>query len=270
MSIVRAIVIEGRPFQFLEDAMRRVYRCLGKSLPEAVYKWYCYHRYVRPLLNGSLEPAEAQARFWHWYGVRWMRIVRKRLGAMTDRDPLARFPDKTLRITEEILSLNPSIVFEFGCGYGLLLQALRSRRPDLALAGVDVSSEQLRVARYHIPGADLRQVEPGQRIESGRRYDTVVCSGVLTTVPPDGLVGAIRGLIEQTDRYLVIEDAIPVDGRPLRRDFVYPGIHVYMHEYPPAVERAASQAGRTLRLEKQTPITSLDGTECMIFVYALS
>jgi SAM-dependent methyltransferase len=54
-------------------------------------------------------------------------------------------------IYETVLQLNPTSVFELGCGHGMHLHSLQVLKPDLVLAGIDRSAKQLEFLQESFP-----------------------------------------------------------------------------------------------------------------------
>jgi ubiquinone/menaquinone biosynthesis C-methylase UbiE len=78
-----------------------------------------------------------------------------------------------------------SSVLDIGCGSGATLARLSKLRPDLALAGVDISLGDLTRARSAIPSADLRLVSATKLPFPDQIFDVVLCMEVIEHVPPD-------------------------------------------------------------------------------------
>jgi SAM-dependent methyltransferase len=77
--------------------------------------------------------------------------------------------------------------FELGCGTGVVLQALRSRRPELALAGGEPFEAGLEVARARVPDASLYQLD-GRRLPFEDEFDVVGAFDVLEHIDEDEAV----------------------------------------------------------------------------------
>jgi SAM-dependent methyltransferase len=78
-------------------------------------------------------------------------------------------------------------VFELGCGTGVVLAALRARRPELTLAGGDPFLAGLDIARRRVPGVPLYQLD-GRRLPFEKEFDVVGAFDVLEHVDDDGRV----------------------------------------------------------------------------------
>ena len=74
------------------------------------------------------------------YGRRWERYVQAEVSWVIDR-----WPD----------TVRGGLALDLGCGDGALFEAVRRRRPDLRLLGVDLSSAMLDHARVRAPEARL-------------------------------------------------------------------------------------------------------------------
>ncbi len=67
-------------------------------------------------------------------------------------------------------------LLDVGCGPGLFLETLAQRDPGLALAGLDISPEMVRVAKERLgTRADLRVGDAEALPWEDRRFDYVVC-----------------------------------------------------------------------------------------------
>jgi SAM-dependent methyltransferase len=106
-------------------------------------------------------------------------------------------------------------VVEFGCGAGRMLDALAATRPDLRLAGLDVSRRALDLAAARLPGVDLRHCEgPRSPLPAGEgEFDAALGLDVLEHVvdPPFALAELHRILVPGGALHL----HVPCEGDPL-------------------------------------------------------
>jgi SAM-dependent methyltransferase len=77
--------------------------------------------------------------------------------------------------------------FELGCGTGVVLQALRASRPDLALAGGEPFAAGLDVARTRVPDIPLYQLD-GRHLPFEHEFDVVGAFDVLEHIDEDEAV----------------------------------------------------------------------------------
>ena len=77
--------------------------------------------------------------------------------------------------------------FELGCGTGVVLRALRSCRPDLALAGGEPFAAGLEVARSRLPDVPLYQLD-GRRLPFEAEFDVAGAFDVLEHIDEDEAV----------------------------------------------------------------------------------
>lgn len=88
--------------------------------------------------------------------------------------------DRMLAVTD--LGLQPGIrqsILDVGCGYGSLLDLLYERGLEISYSGIDVCAPMIDVARArHTDRSWL--VGDVMDLEGERRFDYVVCNGVLT------------------------------------------------------------------------------------------
>ena len=69
----------------------------------------------------------------------------------------------------------PFDVLDYGCGYGAMLDYLKSTKASAAYWGYDISKALLKAARDTHPGMEDRFLS---EIPQGKRYDYVVASGI--------------------------------------------------------------------------------------------
>lgn len=76
------------------------------------------------------------------------------------------------------LGRRPSLL-DVGCGFGSLLDRIRERELEVDYHGVDVAPTMVDAARARHPEASFA-IADGSTLALGRRYDFVVCNGILT------------------------------------------------------------------------------------------
>jgi len=107
-------------------------------------------------------------------------------------------------IAERLAAYRPTSILEVGCGYGKLLEALRSRLVDTPLVGVDFSPTQLaRAGRFLRRGHDaLLILSRGERLPfPDQCFDMVVTSAVILHNPPEAAGRIRRELIRVGRRF---------------------------------------------------------------------
>jgi SAM-dependent methyltransferase len=77
--------------------------------------------------------------------------------------------------------------FELGCGTGVVLAALRARRPEISLAGGELFAAGLQAARARVPEVPLYQLD-GRRLPFEEEFDVAGAFDVLEHVDEDDLV----------------------------------------------------------------------------------
>jgi SAM-dependent methyltransferase len=129
---------------------------------------------------------------------RYDRTWREVYGDMQDVGPVHRHLRRRLRTV--LAGLEYADAVDVGCGAGHNLELLSAGRPDVRIAGADVSPEALRRARER-GMTELFDLD----IESGalpRRWDLVFSSLVLEHVADDE--AALRHMVAMTRRHLVL------------------------------------------------------------------
>jgi len=131
--------------------------------------------------------------------------TQRHLAKYSNRNPLHRlalghFLD---RVAQEIRRIAPRSVLEFGCGEGLLLQALETRGVRLQdYTGIDLRADAIAAARLLHPQRRFERADlfdwPG--VPGG--YDLVIASQVLEHLPEPG--PALECLTGFTARWLLL------------------------------------------------------------------
>ena len=94
--------------------------------------------------------------------------------------------DHTLRLDRMLdvlrldvpLATRPSLL-DVGCGFGSLLERIQARGLEVDYHGIDVAPAMIEAARAQHPGGSFA-VADGAALALDRRFDFVVCNGVLT------------------------------------------------------------------------------------------
>lgn len=98
-------------------------------------------------------------------------------------------------------------ILDVGCGQGSLLAELARIYPEAHVAGVDVSSSALDLARRKHPAGEFEALNvQEERLDA--RYDLVTCVEVLEHLPDDE--AALANIARMTERYFL---AVSVQGR---------------------------------------------------------
>jgi SAM-dependent methyltransferase len=120
-------------------------------------------------------------------------------GDMQERGPVHRHMRRLLRGLLAEVDYRSAI--EIGCGAGHNFELLEDGRPELRLAGIDVSQAALESARGRHPSVELHQLDIQQRPADGR-WDLALCALVLEHLPDDE--AALRNIRAMTSGHLVL------------------------------------------------------------------
>lgn len=139
----------------------------------------------------------------------------------------------TRRLVWQLIApLSFDSVLDVGCGQGALLQEIARRRPHVALAGVDLSTQAVALAQQRLPQARFCVLD----ISRGRlrhAFDLVLCTDVLEHIVDDQ--AALRNLRAMCRRWLVVST---LQGR-MRRFERHVG---HVRNYRPGELRARLEA----------------------------
>ena len=96
-----------------------------------------------------------------------------------------------------------SSLMEFGANVGLNLQAMKVLMPDLFCAAVEINENaaaRLRKQADQVYAMSILDYVPE------RKYDVVLCKGILIHVNPDFLPDVYRKMYESSGRYIIIAE----------------------------------------------------------------
>lgn len=108
-----------------------------------------------------------------------------RLAAVYGSDPAAAARRAAVIRWAEARLARGARVLDLGCGPGLLLRELVAHRPDLALQGMDISSQMVNRARRELAGTGVRVAlldDVGPLPLADRSIDTVTATRVLQVI----------------------------------------------------------------------------------------
>lgn len=142
-------------------------------------------------------------------------------------------------------------VFEVGSSMGYLLRHMEvSVFPSArTLEGVDIDAYAVRLGSEHLRrlGSKVRirrgDMENLEEVLDGRRYDLVLCAGVLMYLPREGARSVVRTLLKHTDGLLVLTGpAYPAsDNRSMERSIPRGGDQAFIHNLDAMVEAAGGE-----------------------------
>lgn len=104
-------------------------------------------------------------------------------------------------IAKMIEDLEFSSVLDVGCGQGSPLEEIAERRPGLELAGVDISTQAVELARQRLPEATFSVLDLTQGALN-RRFDLIICSDVLEHIEDDQT--ALRNIRKMANRWFLV------------------------------------------------------------------
>jgi ubiquinone/menaquinone biosynthesis C-methylase UbiE len=110
-------------------------------------------------------------------------------------------------ILKQLDSFQFHSVLDVGCGTGLLLEQIKTERPDVKISGIDISSGMLKVARQKLgETADLKSGDAEELPWPDSNFDVVITSCVFHhfTRPLKALVEMKRVL--KPDGHLLLSD----------------------------------------------------------------
>lgn len=166
-------LLEPHPSIF--NLLRRIHRFFYQLLDRI------RHRVLMPLWNSAYRARYRE--HWEWAG----SVSLEQDLASGYLEPGGRSERQAEFLIEQIASLSPDSVLEFGCGYGRLLRPLSLELPHLLLAGYDISSTKLANARTYLGERNVPLVMGDGRFGLPFRddsFDLVYTWGVLMHIPP--------------------------------------------------------------------------------------
>jgi ubiquinone/menaquinone biosynthesis C-methylase UbiE len=92
-------------------------------------------------------------------------------------------------------------MLDAGCGEGSFLRHVRNTRPELKLAGVDISRNAIERAKKTLPGCDLNVLNLEDAVPD-ERYDVVTSIEVIEHVPDD--VRLMKNIRKITKKYFLL------------------------------------------------------------------
>jgi SAM-dependent methyltransferase len=96
--------------------------------------------------------------------------------------PMSRHTRRLMRgLTQD---LRPRSILDVGCGEGSLLKTLADAHPDVAVAGVEIAENALRLARRTLPSAEFKVMDIAAA-HWERKFDLVVCADVIEHIADD-------------------------------------------------------------------------------------
>jgi cyclopropane fatty-acyl-phospholipid synthase-like methyltransferase len=142
-----------------------------------------------------------------------------------------------LRYLAIALELIPpgSNVLELGCGAGIPMTAALAE--GRTVAGVDISSTQLDLARRNVPGATFLQADMTTVAFEPARFDAVVAFYALTHVPRDeqaGLIERIRGWLRPGGVFIA---SMGADDDPGSVETDWLGVDMYFSHFAAKTNR---------------------------------
>lgn len=103
------------------------------------------------------------------------------------------------------LSLSPRSALDLGCGIGLWKKALSGLSPSLRYTGVEISDYLCRRLGWEKGSVVDWAPGPTGKAGPGRRFDLVICQGVLQYLEPRQAEAAIANLARLTGKALYLE-----------------------------------------------------------------
>ncbi|HKK37259.1 MAG TPA: class I SAM-dependent methyltransferase [Paracoccaceae bacterium] len=128
-------------------------------------------------------------------------------------------------------------VLDLACGSGPLLELLHARSPELTLVGVDISPEELSLARARLPdGAATFLEAPAQDMAAlpDGSADAVLCHWALTLMDPVApVLDEVRRVLAPGGRFAALVDG-PMDAAPgyaAAHDLIYGHVQAELPGY---------------------------------------
>jgi len=155
--------------------------------------------------------------------------------ARTCRDSQGRSSYEWL--AEVVVPGQHGTVLDLACGSGHLLELLHARHPQLALIGVDMSGEELELARQRLPDKAVRLIEAEAQSLSALAddsVDAVLCHWALTLMDPvEPVLAELRRILTSGGCFAALVDG-PADTAPGYaevNDLIYGHVQADLPEY---------------------------------------
>jgi SAM-dependent methyltransferase len=100
-----------------------------------------------------------------------------------------------------IRNLEYKSVLDVGCGQGSPLEEIARRKPDIELAGVDISPRAVELPQQHMPAAQYSVLDLTTETLN-RKFDLIICTDVLEHIENDR--AAIRNMREMCGRWCLV------------------------------------------------------------------
>jgi trans-aconitate methyltransferase len=123
--------------------------------------------------------------------------------------PMSRHTQRL--VLRQCRGLDFSSVLDIGCGPGIFLERLDRTLPGKRLAGIDISSAAIGLARSRLPEGRFMEMDVTSNVPDGR-WDLVTMIDVAEHIPDDSK--AFSNILKLCNRYLII---VTLEGR--MRDF---------------------------------------------------
>jgi ubiquinone/menaquinone biosynthesis C-methylase UbiE len=130
-------------------------------------------------------------------------------------ESMKRFGPMSRHTQRMVLSICSKMQFEsvldVGCGPGVFLERLNSAFPGKLMAGIDISSSAVEIARRKLPFASFNEIDISSSVPSGK-WDLVTMIDVAEHIDND--IAVFRNVRTVCNRYLLI---VTLEGK--MRDF---------------------------------------------------
>jgi ubiquinone/menaquinone biosynthesis C-methylase UbiE len=140
-------------------------------------------------------------------------------------------------LAETVDARRHASVLDLACGSGPLLQILHARHPDMALTGVDMSGDELALARRRLPPGAARLIESEAQAMTALpdgSVDVVLCHWALTLMDPVApVLNEVRRVLAPCGRFAALVDG-PMDAAPGYRaahDLIYSHVQAEVPGY---------------------------------------
>jgi SAM-dependent methyltransferase len=107
----------------------------------------------------------------------------------------------------ECRTLTFDSLLDIGCGPGVFLDFIKTRFPFVSLAGTDISTSAISLARRHLPGCDFYEIDISRKVPPGS-WDLVTMIDVAEHIEEDA--AAFSRIRDICRKYLLI---VTLEGR---------------------------------------------------------